>query len=435
MATVRYRAFWGVRKREELLGSLDSQGAEFNNDYILLQPRAENSFSLRPTSSTVHYSSWAALNEISRATDWSGVLEKRRGALMDHDLERLRDRMALYCDPTITFAELRARGIGPVVDAAMFNAARARAALIETGGLSAGRFARISLYPFDDRWCFHTNVQPVWNRSRPEVAAQQSPGNSFLVTRARARRPDEGFPCFFTSALPGDHLLDPNVHPLPFVLHMAGGVADGLGLEGATTANLSARALDWCARLGLDRTADTSRLIWRHALAISYSQCWLDQNADAIKASWPRIPLPQDIVVLRASAALGDEVSTLLNSEVSVPSVTAGVPRPALASVAVPVTSVGRERDWRLTAGWGARSASGVTMPGRGKVDARPYAAGEQPTEAETMLLGQTTHDIWMNQASYWRNVPERVGISKSAAIRSLKNGSATASMEILGVR
>src|SRR5207249_2389677 len=98
--------------------------------------------------------------------------------------------MARYCDPNVSFQELRRTATGPVTDAAHFIAERARNALLEAGGLKAGKFKRIMLYPFDERWCFHTNVQPIWNRSRPEVAAQQAAGNLFLVTRARARRPE-----------------------------------------------------------------------------------------------------------------------------------------------------------------------------------------------------------------------------------------------------
>jgi hypothetical protein len=60
-------------------------------------------------------------------------------------------------------------------------------------------------------------------------------------------------------------------------------------------------------------------------------------------------------------------------------------------------------------------------MPGRGRVDARPYAAEEQAAEAETLLLGPTTRDIWMNEASYWRNVPERVWDLKIGGYQVIK--------------
>ena len=55
------------------------------------------------------YDSWAGINELSRAADWSGILEMRKGALMDHNAETLRERMRQYCDRAVTFTELRAR--------------------------------------------------------------------------------------------------------------------------------------------------------------------------------------------------------------------------------------------------------------------------------------------------------------------------------------
>jgi hypothetical protein len=423
MAIVRYRTFWGMNKRQELLASLDDDNSAFDSHYAVLNPTPENLFSLRPGRAVAGYAFWVGINELSRATNWSGVLEKRRGALMDHDDATLRERMRQYCDPSISFAELRGRGIGPVLDAGRFDAARARNALIAAGGITAGRIARISLYPFDERWCFHSNIRPLWNEPRPELAAQQSAGNCFLVTRARARRPEEGFPCFATVALPGDHLLDPNAHPMPFVLHVAGEEGRGLGLESATVANLSTTALAWCAGLGLSPTPETSRLVWLHVLAISYSPAWLEENADAIRQGWPRVPVPKSADLLRSSAALGAEILALLDLGVPVPGVTAGNPRPELAAIAVPVTASGQMRDWRLTAGWGTRTQNGVTMPGRGRLDARPYATSEAATAAEQtlLLLGPTTRDVWMNGSSYWQNIPERVWDLKIGGYQVIK--------------
>jgi len=115
-----------VNKRRDLLASLDDEGSAFDDRYTVLNPSPENLFSLRPGEAAGGYPSWASINELSRAADWSGVLEKRRGALMDHDADTLRERIRQYCDPSIGLAELRARSIGPVLDAARFDAARAR---------------------------------------------------------------------------------------------------------------------------------------------------------------------------------------------------------------------------------------------------------------------------------------------------------------------
>ena len=208
---------------------------------------------------------------------------------------------------------------------------------------------------------------------------------------------------------------------MPFVLHVAGEEGRGLGLGSATVANLSPIALAWCADLGLALTPETSRLVWLHVLAVAYSPAWLGENSDAIRQGWPRVPLPASVDLLRASATLGSEILALLDLRASVPGVTGGMPRPELATIAVPVTAPGIPRDWRLTAGWGTRTQNGVTMPGRGRLDSRQYAPNEAATEAEQALLGPTTRDIWMNGASYWRNVPERVWELKIGGYQVIK--------------
>ena len=208
---------------------------------------------------------------------------------------------------------------------------------------------------------------------------------------------------------------------MPFVLHGGGEEGRGLGLEAATVANLSPAALAWCAGLGLPATPETSRLVWLHVLAISYSPAWLEENGDAVRQGWPRVPLPQSADLLRSSATLGAEILALLDLRAPAPGVTAGTPRPELAGIAVPVTAAGQTRDWRLTAGWGARTQNGVTMPGRGRLDARPYAPSEAATQTQHALLGPTTRDVWMNAASYWRNIPEGIWELKIGGYQIIK--------------
>lgn len=394
-------------RRSQLVNSLDEP--DFDARYTVLAPSPANRYLLRPGTAGAAYATWAGIDELSRTAGWSGVLEMRRGALLDHDLPALRQRIERYCDARLTFENVRDQHAGPVLPAARFDPARARSALLTAGGVSAGRFAKLALYPFDVRWCFHTNVRPVWNEPRPEVAAQQAAGNQFLVTRARARRPEEGFPCFATAALPGYHLLDPNVHPIPFVLHHAEATRDHLDLVGDAGPNLSERALLWGAARGLPRTADISRLIWQHVLAISYSPAWLTENAAGIAQGWPRVPLPSSAELLRHSAALGARVADLLDPDIAVPGVTGGNIRPELSSIAVPAPKEGMPPDWTLTAGWGKRTDEGVTMAGRGGLTARPYAAGEEAAAAQSAVLGAATKDVWLNETTAWRNVPDNV--------------------------
>ena len=92
-------------------------------------------------------------------------------------------------------------------------------------------------------------------------------------------------------------------------------------------ANLSAQAREYLRSLKLknpDADARTAGLIWMHALAIGYSPAYLTENADGIRRDWPRIPLPASRKALEASAALGEQIAALLDTEADVPGVTCG---------------------------------------------------------------------------------------------------------------
>jgi len=163
-----------------------------------------------------------------------------------------------------------------------------------------------------------------------------------------------------------------------------------------------------------------------HALAIGYTPAYLSENADGIRQDWPRVPLPINKDILAASAALGRQVATLLDTECPVPGVTTGKPRPELGTIAS-ITRVGGGQlsrdagDLDLITGWGHGGQRGVVMPGRGKAVAREYTSEEHescvqgaaalglPTSEALARLGATTYDIYLNDRAYWRNVPARV--------------------------
>jgi hypothetical protein len=387
-------------RRGQLLASLAVTNS--NQHYALAAPEVANRYSLRPGSVAPDYQSWPALPEISDLDPFSGVIEKRHGALRSLDRAELANRMRQYFDPQILFADLKASGIGPVEDMAGFKAFDSRTRLLRAEAFSEENLRRLALYPFEIRWAYHTNVQPIWNRSRPELAARAFPGNGFVITRLRSRREEEGLPIFWTPLLPGDHLLDPNTHPLPV-------------LAAPDIANLSAPARAWLTALGLpdpDSDRDIAFLPWHHALAIGYAPAWLSENADGIRQDWPRVPLPNNADLLRASAALGARVAALLDPDTPVPGVTTGTLHPALATIASPTKRGGAamtEADRMLTAGWGHAGKGGAVMPGRGRIVTRDYASAEAAAQAEAALLGARTNDVYLNEDAYWRNIPETV--------------------------
>lgn len=150
------------------------------------------------------------------------------------------------------------------------------------------------------------------------------------------------------------------------------------------------------------------------------------QNAGALRQDWPRIPLPDTAERLVTSAGLGRQVAALLDTEQPVAGVTAGDIRAELRVVG-PVARVGGgglnpdAGDLALTANWGYAGRGGITMPARGKAQARDFtpeereqiaagaaALGLEPDEVFARL-GETTFDVYLNDVAYWRNVPAGV--------------------------
>ena len=73
-------------------------------------------------------------------------------------------------------------------------------------------------------------------------------------------------------------------------------------------------------------------------------------------------------IALTGSAALGQQIASLLDSESPVQGVTAGDIRPGLRSIATTTRAGGgnlKESDLGVTAGWGHSGKGGITMPGK----------------------------------------------------------------------
>ena len=396
--SVLYREFWGGAKAASLIESLEREG--FDSSYSTARPSPANRFSFRPTDVGKAYAAWPTLPQLAALPPFSGVLEKRRGALMSLDREELARRMRRYFDPDVDMAELRAGNVGPVRDMARFNSEAGRARLLQAESFSEASIRKLLLRPFDAIWAYHTNLRPIWNEPRPELSARVFPGNAFLVTRFRARRPAEGVPVMWTPVLAGDHLLDPNSHPLPV-------------MASQSRANLSAAARGWLLALGLpdpDSDPSVAFLPWYHALAVAFAPAWLAENA--IGQDWPRVPLPDSAELLRASAALGERVAALLDPDMPVVGVTAGEIESVLRTVAVPSKRDGAamtEADRNLTAGWGHSGKGEAVMPGRGRMLEREYDPSETDGASVSDLLGARTRDVFLNGDAYWRNVPDTV--------------------------
>ncbi len=432
---VRFRHFWGVTKRADLLESLDA--ADIESQYQPVRPDKSNRFSFRPMNVTDQYTTWPAMAELSGSPPSLGALENRQDALISIDPERLSMRMKRYFDAAVDWASLEALQTGLTRDMARFDARQTRDRVVAAEGFNVERLKRFYIRPYDIRWCYYSPVRPLWNEPRPWLFSQLWKGNGFILTRRYGVASQEGVPCFFTSVLGFQHGLQTDAYYFPIQIREADAAAkDGAQVqmfgpehsaEVAPRANLSPLARTYLTQLGItdpDANAETAGLIWMHALAIGYSPAYLSENADGIRQDWPRVPLPATREALEASASLGRQVATLLDTEQPVPGVTTGNVRPELQLIG-PISREGgghlQADDLAVSAGWGHAGQNGVVMPGRGKLVERDYSpeelaakkAGAEPLElsleAALGQLGERTCDVYLNDSAYWRNIPTGV--------------------------
>ena len=171
-----------------------------------------------------------------------------------------------------------------------------------------------------------------------------------------------------------------------------------------------------------------SETIFRHVAAILHAPSYRKENAAALRMDWPRVPVPGETKVLRASADLGATLMNLLDAEIPVAGVSKGKLRAGLRVLGLPHKKNGKalsDDDLTIRAGWGhvqtSRTGSTLVMPGLGLVNERDYTPGERggleqeakalgmSSDAVIALLGNRTFDVHMNADAMWTNVPANV--------------------------
>ena len=459
--TIRYRDFWGVGKREELAKSLGS--SDFDSQYKITEPESQNYFSFRPTSVDATYMEFPRLVDLSAIPPITGYKENRGFSLIDVDRPALESRMKDYFDSNISWEKLAVHSTGLTKSAARFDAPSTRTKVQKEERFDSARLNRYLLRPFELRWCYYCAVRPLWNEPRPSLFQHHFKGNTYFVSRPAGVSRPEGIPFYFTPNLCDFDSIRGHSYNFPIRLrvdkhknmlnhaskHQLFKISEEESFR--TVANLSVPARRYLKEVGLgnpDRDSNIATLVWLHALAIGYSVNYLVQNADGIRQNWARIPLPASKGVLLESAALGEKIAALLDTENPVQEVTAGAVRKELRSIA-PISRVGggslNKKDLRVTARWGYAGQNRVTMPGPGDTMRREYADDERKairdgaaalglTADEALAcLGLTTYDIYLNDLAYWRNVPERVWRYTIGGYQVIKKWLSYREYELLG--
>jgi hypothetical protein len=453
--TIRYRDFWGVTKRTDLLESL--KVSKLDGKYKRVNPAESNRFLFRPSNVTADYLSWPSVDALADFFSL-GILENRKDALVSIDRLDLEERMRIYYDATVDWETVvKKLDNGLTENAARFDAKRTRLKVLEVENFNSSSLRRVLVRPMDQRWCYHTSVRPLWNEPRPLYSQQCWKDNPSFVCRRKGIASPEGVPFLFTSSIGLQHSLNTDAYYFPLSLRFSTEKKvkkhdRQFPLYGAKPmANLSATTRNYFAKLGIKNPdTDASSLIWMHALAIGYSPTYLNENADGIRQDWPHIPLPASKKVLEESAELGRKVAALLNTESHVKGVISGVVRSELKLIAV-ITKIGggaidlSAGELDLVAGWGHLGKGDIIMPGKGKMVERDYAPDEVSSTKQGVAsldltfdqvlshLGKTTCDIYLNNVAFWQNIPVNVWDYTIGGYQIIKKWLSYREREILG--
>ena len=429
---VGFRHLWGQAKRADLTATAEDEPGALYEEIAPILPLG---LPFVRTAVSEDWFDWPALPDLFPVS-FPGVKTSRDGFLVDVDLDRLKARVVDYFDASVSHEDIGRRYPGVMKTTARFDARAVRDALLARGGPNDGGFIRYAYRPFDNRWLYWEADTKLLDEKRTDYRPHVFEGNLWLVLQNKAR-PDLSSPLVISHI--GDlNQMNSGVYCAP-VRRKDDGIE--IGRTGTQRRpNLSNAAQSYLERLGADLMD-----LFHHVIAVLHDPSYREANADALRAEGPRIPLPGwpdgeavgAAAVLAESAARGRELAALLDPDMPVPGVTVGALRPAIAAIAVPTTTDGRNmigEDFAVTAGWGHYGAGDVVMPGQGRMVERAYTPDERLAMGDALpALGETTVDIYLNARTCWRNVPAAVWTYKLGGYQILKKWLSYREREILG--
>ncbi|MEU3880921.1 type ISP restriction/modification enzyme [Streptomyces californicus] len=453
----RYRDFWGPEKRSKLLASLDGEA-----EYTSLSPAKENWYRLRPWSPRQGYGQWPAIPDLAKLDPLLGLNENRGDALISTDRRQLLDRMAHYLDSGKGISELDERVKGLTQKWSRFDPAKVRQKLLADSPYDASKVVRFCVKPFDVRWAYVDTTAKLWNESRDELVEAATIGSDFLLLRRRAPRALDGAAFLLSRCLIDQHVMHRHAYVMPFFLaaEEEGEASDGTiamfslqeqeDSQQGWTPNLSQFSLDYLSQLGVSdaQTSQSSaQLIWRHVLAVGHSPLYLEENGDAIRNDWPRVPLPATFDQLADSAKLGEQVANLLDIDSN--SISQGFAKDTWRRTVAQLKHLENQPispesgDLAINVGWAIEqkrkqqsgAISRIVMPGSGRLVVRDRTTVEHEslTDGERDLLGSEVVDVFLNESVCWSGVPQAVWDFKVGGFQVLRKWLSYRDKGILG--
>jgi hypothetical protein len=443
---IRFRHLWGKRKREELLESMNQNGAKL---YEQLEPPLHLGLPFIPMRTEEQYTNWPLLPKLFPVS-FPGVKTSRDDVVVDVDRDRLVKRMEQYFDPNITHEEMQRIAPSAIENSPGFSAISVRDQLRKRGFLPKN-IIPYCYRPFDTRWLYWEPETNLLDRNRADYFSHLSEKNFWIAATQQNRKAFD--PPVTSSRLCSLHIIERGANLFPFGLQsetpqtLFSVAEDHIVMSNGLKPNLSEAAMKYVNHFG---GANITSDLFHHVIAVLHAPDYRTENAGALRQDWPRIPLPASKVLLLASAELGRKVAALLDTETPVAGVTNGSIRPELVVIGVAATANGKplnreSGDFDMTAGWGHGGKGGVTMPGKGKIILRDYTDAEPiaieqgasqlglTPELAFAHLGEQACDVYLNDNAYWRGVPLKVWEYTIGGYQVMKKWLSYRERELLG--
>jgi len=427
-AVLNYRNFWGKNKLAELQQHADYLNNSESNNLSLLNfepiptkvvvPLPALGLAFLPRTVEASYLDTPTLPELFPAS-FPGIKTSRDESLVSVDKQTLEKRMREYFDPSQSNSNLSKHSPSLFKVGNRFDPISTRSTLLQHG-YDSGKVVRYLYRPFDVRWLYWHPYTKLLDEKRPEYF-RHIEFNSLWLEAMQANRKDYCPPCC-SSIASSLHVNERGTNFFPLYL-----APDAASAE--PQHNLSNRA--WRYLFEMDEQPET---LFFHAIAVLHSAKYRADNAGALQQNWPRVPLPSDPSVLRASAELGQKIAFLLDAAKPVVGISKGKPKDEVSKIAnIKHVSNGCALDpnkghFEVTARWGIIGHTGQIMPGSGKSTKRLV-----DSIAPVGLSGQYVYNIHLNEEVYWEDVPDVVWEYKLGGYQVLKKWLSYRSKGVLG--
>lgn len=423
---VRYRDFDEARAEDRRQALLDSlAGHEITSGYTSIEPELNLGLPFKPMKFDSNWHQWPAITELF-PVQFSGVNTNRDGFVVDFELTTLRTRIADYFNPELDHDEIARRYPVAMGARARFIPRDVRETLLRRGGPVESGFVRYSYRPFDTRWLYWEADTKLLNEKRPDYLPHVFKGNLWMSAVPHLRKDKDRPQAYATKHAACLHLIERGANMFPMFLRHEGLSLDGK--DARVVPNLSPVAERWIGRIGLG-VED----LFYYVLAVLHDPTYLAENAGALQMGWPRIPIPgwpddtdRDTASQFAETSeRGQSIASLLDPDKPVTGVTTGALRTELALIAIPTKSDGSnmaDQDFNVTANWGYFGSGQAIMLGQGKTVERSSTSSEKGVLPRFEVThGSNTVDVYLNDETYWRNVPSAVWEYKLGGYQVLK--------------